>query len=180
VTNFVDAQNVSIAHLLFESHLVQPTGSANTLDLGGRAYCVTDPSPPCTYGNLYLLLATLAHLATPARFPVARPLPFLLLARAIETYTLLRHRYLSFLTPVTGDLAEMQPTLFNMCTLHRVYDDSLAQQELGYRAPIETLKGLYLQVLEWNEKQERKLAAGGETKDKAPDSAIPIVPATVA
>lgn len=50
----------------------------------------------------------------------------------------------------------IQPAMFNMCTLHVIYTDTAAQEEIGYRAPIKTLEGFVLAVLDWNKKIEEK------------------------
>lgn len=113
--NFVSAQNVSLAHLLFEDRLITPrpkpglrdgggSGASEkgqsgetdkeVPDIGGNAYAITDPGPPMHYGNFLNVLAQLAHPATPCSFPIIPPLPMLLLAYPVEWYALLRHRLL--------------------------------------------------------------------------------------
>lgn len=81
----------------------------------------------------------------------------ILLAHIIETYTVLRHRHLRFLPPITGDLAMMQPAMIQMCHAHLVYDDSRAYKEIGYRGALTTLEGVILQVLYFNDRVEEKL-----------------------
>ncbi|KAJ9653442.1 hypothetical protein H2198_007390 [Neophaeococcomyces mojaviensis] len=158
VVNFVNAQNVSIGHLAYENAVLKNS------DLGGRAYCVTDPSPPTRYGELYKVLTTLAHPLTPIAFPYVSHLPMLIMAYMIETYIIIRHRYFPALPPVTGDIAYIQPAMFNMCTLHVVYTDTKAKEEIGYRGPIETLEGFAAAVADWNKKWEtlskEKIQAG--------------------
>jgi hypothetical protein len=169
VTNFVNAQNVSISHLAYENTLLNDPNSA----LGGRAYCCTDPNPPIVYGDLYKALSTLAHPMHPVKFPNIPGSLLLLLAYCLESYSLLRHRYLRFLPPITGDLAIVQPAVFQMASIHLVYDDSLAQKEIGYKAPITTLEGLCHQVLWFNELVEAKVekqVAEGKGGEVMPDS----------
>jgi len=148
--NFVNCQNVSIGHLAYEDALIRKKNS------GGKGYCVTDPNPPIRYGLLYETLSALAHPLTPIAFPYIPHINMLLLAYAIEAYQLLQHRYLSALPKITGDVAMIQPAMFNMCTLHVIYTDTAAQEEIGYRAPIKTLEGFVLAVLDWNKKIEEK------------------------
>jgi len=156
ISNFVNAQNVSIGHLAYEDELTK-SASANahidtSIDLGGRGYCVTDPTPPITYGALYDVLSTLAHPSTPVSFPYVPHILMLLPSYLLEMYVLLRlrQRYLAWLPRVTGDIAYVQPAMFNMCTLHVVYTDDKARAEIGYRAPIGTLEGFVAAVGEWN------------------------------
>ncbi len=150
VANFVNCQNVSIGHLAYEDALINGTNP------GGKGYCVTDPNPPIQYGFLYQTLETLAHPLTPIAFPYIPHMAMLLPSYVFEAYRLLQHRYLSFLPKIAGDLAYIQPAMFNMCTLHTVYTDTAAQEEIGYRAPIRTLEGFALAVLDWNQKVEEK------------------------
>ena len=58
---------------------------------------------------------------------------------------------------MTGDLAFAQPAVSSLCALHIVYTDTAAQEEIGYRAPVGTLEGFMLAVLDWNRKIEEKL-----------------------
>lgn len=150
VTQFVHCANCSIGHLAMENALINKTNP------GGKAYCVTDPNPPILYGQLYRALETLAHPLTPIAFLRIPHVALLLPAYAIEAYRLLQHRYLSFLPKIIGDVAMVQPGVWNMCTLHIVYTDTAAQEEIGYRAPFTTLEGLALSVLEWNRNVEEK------------------------
>lgn len=150
VCNFVHAQNVSYAHLCFEERL---SNSATKDKVGGKAYCVTDPNPPVLYGDVYRLLSTLVGEATPVRFRSIPGLPILLLAYVVEAYTILRVRWgvLGRVLPaLKGDLALVQPAMFNMATVNVVYVDEAAKRELGYVAPIDTLSGFCMAVSDWN------------------------------
>jgi nucleoside-diphosphate-sugar epimerase len=155
VTNFVNAQNVSIAHLAFEASILSDK------DVSGRTYYVTDPGLPVYYGDLYTVLNTLAHKDTPTNFPKIPAVPVLLIGYIIETYMLVRARYLHGLPPITGDIAMMTPAIFNMSTVHVVYDNRLAMEEIGYRPPISTMEGLCLQMLEWNGKVDQRIIKKG-------------------
>jgi len=148
VVNFVNAQNVSIGHLAYENALLKDA------ELGGRAYCVTDPSSPITYGELYKTLITLTHPLTPMAFPRVSHILMLFLAYIVEAYVLLRRRYLPALPPLDGDMLFLQPATFQMCTLHVVYTDTKAQEEIGYKGAIGTLDGFAAAIADWNKKWE--------------------------
>lgn len=160
VANFVDAQNVSIGHLAYEDALL------NNKNAGGKAYCVTDPNPPITYGHLYQTLTTLAHPSTPIKFPKIPSVLMLLLSYLVEAYDLFRIRYVPRLPQLSSDISMVQPAMFQMCTLHIAYDDSAARKEIGYRAPVTTLEGFAASVLDWNNSVEgsanAKVTRGGE------------------
>jgi hypothetical protein len=108
-------------------------------------------------------------------FPTVPSAPLLLLATAIEAYSLLRHRYLRFLPRITGDLAMLQPGIWQVAAINMLYDDSLAK-EIGYKAPITTLEGVCHSVLYFNQQIEAKLAKevtagkGGEVAPSSPSS----------
>lgn len=54
-------------------------------------------------------------------------------------------------------MAQLQPAMFSVCTLHMVYDDEKSKQELGFRAPVQsTMEGVCLAVKSWNEKVEEE------------------------
>lgn len=175
ISHFVNAINVSVAHLAYESSLLNETHS------GGKGYLVTDPNPPIRYGDLYRFLETLAHPSTPIRFPYVPHIVMLLMAYPIEQYVLLRNRGWQWLPQLPADLLFLQPAIFQVCTLHIIYDDSAARKEIGYKAPIDTLEGFSLAVLDWNEKVERKAKTkldqgkGGEIKIQDA-AALPQVP----
>ena len=161
--NLVNAQNVSIAHLAFEARLVAPATQA-TPDVGGRSYYCTDPGGPITFGDLYRLLRTLAHPTTTPKFSRLPPAPMLVVAHLLEAYSLLRCRYFKFLPELPGDLALLTPAIFNLSTVHLVYDDSLTREELGYRPAVGTMEGLCLQLIEWNDKVEREIDEAKRTQ----------------
>ena len=146
---------MSIAHLAYEKALLDGK------DVGGKTYYVTDPNPPMYYGDLYTMLSTMAHKDTPCAFPKIPALPMLLIGYVIETWMLMRARYLNFLPPITGDIAMITPAMFNMSTVHIVYDNTSAREEIGYNPPIETMEGLCLQMLEWNAKVEKGIIEKG-------------------
>ncbi|OCK83308.1 NAD(P)-binding protein [Lepidopterella palustris CBS 459.81] len=151
--NFVYVENISIAHLLYEQRLLELRTHKGRPDIGGQSYIVTDPNPAITFRDMHLCLETLAN--TKPKFPVLPPLPFFLMANAIELYAVIQHRYLSWLLPPpTGDALFLQPGTFGTCG-HVILDDSRARLSpeeggLGYNAPWTTLQGLCKQVQEWN------------------------------
>ncbi|PYI04867.1 NAD(P)-binding protein [Aspergillus sclerotiicarbonarius CBS 121057] len=156
VHNFVSAENVSIAHLAYEHCLItNPSSysSSSRPDIGGQAFIITDPSPPPTYRDIYLLLHTLSN--RPVNFPPVPAIPFLLLSYLVEWYALLQHLYCSWLPRITGNLAMLQPGLFGIICVHFVADDSRARMKpelggLGYDPPITTLYGMCKDVEAWN------------------------------
>ena len=83
----------------------------------------------------------------------------LLLSYGVEQYHILRSRYgwlQTVLPPLSADLVFLQPATSSLCALHVVYTDTAAQEEIGYRAPITTIEGFALAVLDWNKKIEAK------------------------
>ncbi|KAJ5948593.1 hypothetical protein N7454_001900 [Penicillium verhagenii] len=155
IQSFVNAENVSIAHLLYEQRLIEQSTPGSTLpNIGGQAFVVTDPNPAISFGDLYTLLSTLAK--TPIAFPIVQPIYLFILAHFIELYCFVQHKYLSWLLPkVTGDLAQVQPSLFAISDVCIVADDARARKSpeaggLGYNPPINTLDGMCKEVLHWN------------------------------
>lgn len=149
-SNFANAQNVSIGHLAYEDALLTQAHP------GGKGYCVTDPNPPFRYGDFYRFLATAAHPSTPLNFPHVPHVVMLLLSYVVEQYILLRHRRLHWLPAVPEDLTYVQPGLFQVATLHIIYTDTLAQEEINYKAPIKSSEGLALAVIEWNDNVDKR------------------------
>ncbi|KAE8372544.1 hypothetical protein BDV26DRAFT_97741 [Aspergillus bertholletiae] len=160
IHHFVNAENVSIAHLLYEQRLIEHSNSPSTLpNIGGQAFAVTDPSPPVTFEDVYLTLTTLSK--TPVAFPRVPVIPFILMSYPIEWYTFVQHQYLPWLPKLTGDLVQLQPALFAISCAHTIADDSRARKSpkeggLGYNPPITTLDGMCREVKAWNEKAAKK------------------------
>lgn len=166
VINFIDAQNASIAHLAYENRLLNPKKG---LDVGGRAYFVTDPNPPVMFKDVYLAVSTLVDPRTPVKFTVMPVAPFLLLSHLVEAYSILRQTVpmlASVLPPVSGDLLYLQPAIFSVCTSHVLYVDERAKKELGYNAPINTLDSWCMAVADWNKKLEKKMAAERKAREE--------------
>ncbi|KAL4972158.1 hypothetical protein BDW66DRAFT_163084 [Aspergillus desertorum] len=163
IQNFANAENVSIAHLLYEQRLIEHTESPSTLpNIGGDTFIVTDPNPAISFGDLYLLMTTLA--TTPIRFPYVPPVLMLILSHFVEWYILLRHFYLPWLPEITGDLNRLQPAVFAISNPHLIIDDSRARKDpqdggLGYKAPLTSLDGACKELVHWNRLAAEKGAA---------------------
>ena len=161
IQSFVNAENVSIAHLLYEQRVLEHDPASSTPYIGGQAFVVTDPNPAITFGDLYLLLNTLSK--TPVSFPPVQPVFMLVLAHVLEAYVYAQLK-LSWLLPVlTGDLAQIQPSLFNISNTFVVADDARARKSpeqggLGYQPPLSTMDGLCKQLLDWN----RRVSSSGK------------------
>lgn len=123
-------------------------------EIGGQAFIITDPNPPISYADFYLLVETLS--VKPTKFPPVHPVPFLILAYVLEWYVLLQHRYLPWLLPkVTGDFYQIQPALFSIADVFLIADDSRARKPpeeggLGYKAPLTTLEAMCKELEFWN------------------------------
>ena len=158
--SFVHAENVSIAHLLYEQRLIQQSEPGSQLpNTGGQAFTVSDPNPAIAFDDLYTLLTTLSK--TPLSFPEVQPLPLLVMAYFVEMYTFLQFRYLSWLPRLSGDIGQLQPSLFSIINVHVFADDSRAKLApemggLGYNPPLNTLEGLCRRLVDWNTKAERE------------------------
>lgn len=159
IQNFVNAENVSIAHLLYEQRLISPAISdkdkTSKVDIGGQSFVVTDPNPPITFGDMYLLLSTVTK--TPTTFPAYPCILFFLISYLIEWYVFFSERCLSWLLPplTNKDLLQLQPALFAVCNPHTIVDDSRAREKpglggLGFAAPITTMDGMCREVEAWN------------------------------
>ncbi|KUM59460.1 hypothetical protein ACN42_g7670 [Penicillium freii] len=159
--SFVHAENVSIAHLLYEQRLIQQSEPGSKLpNTGGQAFIVSDPNPAIAFDDLYTLLTTLSK--TPLSFPDVPPLPLLVIAYLVEVYTFLQYKYLSWFLPrLSGDIAQLQPSVFSIINVHVFADDSRAKLApemggLGYNPPLNTLDGLCRRLVDWNTKTERE------------------------
>ncbi|KAJ5122636.1 hypothetical protein N7448_003771 [Penicillium atrosanguineum] len=162
IQSFVNAENVSIAHLLYEQRLLEQSHPGSTLpNIGGQAFVVTDPNPAIAFSDIYTLLTTLSK--TPVEFPTLQPGLLLVFSYLVEFYCVVQHKYLPWLLPkLIGDLAQMQPSLFAISDIFCFADDSRARKTpeqggLGYSPPINTLDGMCKQLVDWNTKAEAKL-----------------------
>ncbi|OQE46654.1 hypothetical protein PENCOP_c001G05244 [Penicillium coprophilum] len=166
--SFVHAENVSLAHLLYEQRLIQQSKPGSQLpNTGGQAFIVSDPNPAIAFGDLYTLLTTLSK--TPVLFPEVPPAPLLLLAYFLEMYAFLQYKYLTWLPVLSGDLAQLQPSVFSIVNVHVFADDSRAKLApemggLGYNPPLNTLDGLCRRLVDWNTEAEGKKMTLGPVK----------------
>lgn len=175
IQSFVNAENVSLAHLLYEARLLEQSNPQNTHpSISGQAFIVTDPNPAVSFGDIYTLLTTLS--STPVAFPPIQPVPLLLLSYLIEAYVYVQHAVLPWLLPkLTGDLLQIQPSLFAISDVFCIADDERARKGaeeggLGYRPIITTLEGLCKELAHWNEKVDAKRVA--EVKGKVLAGAV--------
>ncbi|KAJ5585126.1 uncharacterized protein N7459_004926 [Penicillium hispanicum] len=159
IQSFVNAENVSIAHLLYEQRLLEQGQPHSSLpNIGGQSFVVTDPNPAIAFADIYTLLVTLSK--TPVAFPDVPPIPLFLLSYLVEAYVLIQYKYLPWLLPKLGsNLSQIQPSLFAIADVHCIAEDSRARKApehggLGYNPPLTTLEGMCKQLLDWNAKAE--------------------------
>ena len=177
IQNFVYVENCSIAHLCYEERLLELSNGGTNPDISGQAFTVSDPGAPQTYGDVYSVLETLDGETT---FPSLSPTTMLLIAQILELIYLGRYflgssssRFICTLSRIfpniTGDIVNLQPSLFNLTQLHLIFDDSRARLPpekggLGYRGPFTTLEGLCKTVEEHQKsggKGEKRSMSGG-------------------
>lgn len=157
IQSWVNAENVSIAHLLYEQRLLEQSLPNSTLpNTGGQSFVVTDPNPAISFGDIYTLLETLAN--TPVSFPTIPPAPLLIFSYLVEMYAVIQFKYLPWLLPkIQGDLNQVQPSLFSISDVFCVADDARARKApelggLGYNPPLTTMEGMCKQLVDWNAK----------------------------
>lgn len=154
VQNFLYVENCSIAHLCYEAALLN-NAADHFPDIGGQSFNIADPCVAPTYGDGYLALVT---LDPGMKFIMMSPTAMLLVAHVVQIiylgrffllsskYSLLRK--LGRLFPVIqGDIEKLQPSLWNLCQSHLIFDDSRARLPrhkggLGYSGTYTTLQGL--------------------------------------
>ncbi|KAH9000771.1 NAD-P-binding protein [Lactarius hatsudake] len=154
--NFIYVENASLAHFCYERRLIETARGSPHPDLGGQAFCVVDDGPPVTYGDVYTVLATLTDGRTV--FPRLSATTMLTLAHVFEGLHVARSLVASSSSPVlrhiarfvpapTGDLVNLQPSLFSLTMPHLIWDDSRARASpenggLGYKPRWTTLSAL--------------------------------------
>ncbi|KDQ49986.1 hypothetical protein JAAARDRAFT_142628 [Jaapia argillacea MUCL 33604] len=169
LASFTYVENCSLAHLCYEARLVEIAKGSPNPDISGQSFLIADPGPPRTYSDVYTILNALTDGET--TFPYLSPTLMFILAQAVEAYHLLHHfltssrspilfYVLRILPPITGDLINLQPSLFSVTTLHLILDDHRARLPptkggLGYEGAWTTLEGCCKLVEEFRE-------AGGE------------------
>lgn len=177
IQNFNYVENCSLAHLCYEQRLIEMSVGGTNPDISGQVFTVSDPGPPLAYGDVYTVLETLDDETS---FPRLSPTAMLLLAQILEFIYLSRYflgssssrllRAISRIFPnITGDIVNLQPSLFNLTQLHLIFDDSRARLPpakggLGYRGAFTTLEGLCKTVEEHRKsdgKGEQRSMSGG-------------------
>lgn len=159
--SFVHVENVSLAHLCYEQRLISlqhqnhKNNHENHPDIGGQAFCVADAGPPVTFNDVYKALTLLTN--GECHFPELSPTFMYFLSHLFEAYYLTRDALLTspsplsllsrLLPPLGGDLILLQPSLFNLTSVHLIFDDSRARAPperggLGYVPAYTTLTGL--------------------------------------
>ena len=152
VQSFSYVENCAVAHLLYEQRLIELLKPGSKYpDIGGQAFCIADPGPTPTYGDLYTILETLSE--GECHFPSLSPTAMLLVAHLIEFYyrtqqTLSAMGWSWLLPKVNGDLINLQPSLFSLTSVHLIFDDSRARLSpekggLGYVGAWTTMEGLH-------------------------------------
>jgi len=148
--SFCYVENCALAHLLYEQRLLARSGEGkeNLPDIGGKAFCIADPGPPQTYGDVYKTLSTVEGVT----FPEMSPTSMLLIATVVEWYDIARQflkssRLPTFLPPLNALLINLQPSLFSLVNVHLIFDDSRARLPpekggLGYKGGWTTQEGL--------------------------------------
>ena len=152
VQSFSYVENCAVAHLLYEERLIELlTPGSRYPDIGGQAFCITDPGPTPTNGDVYTVLETISE--GECHFPSLSPTAMLLVAHAIEFYyrtqqSLSAAGWNWLLPKVRGDLINLQPSLFSLICVHLVFDDSRARLSpekggLGYVGAWTTTEALH-------------------------------------
>ena len=154
--NFIYVENASLAHFCYERRLIDKARGSPNPDLGGQAFCIVDAGPPVTYGDAYTVLTTLTGGQTV--FPRLSATAMLMLSHVLEWLHLLRsfmtlspssfvHRLGQLVPALSGDLVNLQPSLFSLTMVHLIWDDSRARRSpenggLGYKPQWTTLNAL--------------------------------------
>ena len=154
--NFIYVENASLAHFCYEQRLIEKARGSPNPDVGGQAFGIVDAGPPVTYGDVYTVLTTLTDGRTV--FPRLSATAMLMLSHIFEGLHLLRSfaalssspllRRLGQIVPApTGDLVNLQPSLFSLTMIHLIWDDSHARAPpekggLGYKPQWTTLNAL--------------------------------------
>lgn len=143
------AENVSLSHLLFESAVLKST------KVSGRAFAITDPNPPRTFGDVYKVLSTL----TPFRIQELPPVPLLVASYILEWYCIVLHKVPllgKFFNEPAYPLDSLKPGLFPVTSIHQVASNAQAEKSvedsgLGYRGVVTSLEGMCWQVKQAND-----------------------------
>jgi nucleoside-diphosphate-sugar epimerase len=150
-TNYTHAMNVALGHLYLEEAILKRPDV-----VGARSYSIADET--IRYGDFCNALSVLAKGPKPVTYPRVPPLPLLLLAYIIETYSLLRLRgsLANLLPPISGSVGLLQPATMQICTGHFIFDSEVAKKDLGYRPAMGALHAIAVTVKDWNENHAAK------------------------
>ena len=177
VQSFSYVENCAVAHLLYEKRLIELLKPESKYpDIGGQAFCITDPGPTPTYGDVYTVLETLSE--GECHFPSLSPTAMLLIAHVIEFYyrtqqSLSAAGWNWLLPKVNSDIINLQPPLFSLTSVHLIFDDSRARLPpekggLGYVGAWTTTEGLHKTY------QEHKSGVGrSETRSDSAGVSLP-------
>jgi len=151
VQSFSYVENCAVAHLLYEQRLIELLKpGCKYPDIGGQAFCIADPGPTPTYGDVYTVLETLSE--GECHFHSLSPTVILLIAHLIEFYYRTQQSLSAgwnwLLPKVNSDVINLQPPLFSLTSVHLIFDDSRARLSpekggLGYVGAWTTTEGLH-------------------------------------
>jgi nucleoside-diphosphate-sugar epimerase len=152
-------ENGALAHLLYERRLLdlieqdKLNGKGVLPDIGGQAFCVTDPGPTPINGDCYKTLEMLTD--GECHFFHVSPTVMMILGAIMEAYYLFQFyttSSLPFLTailpPLQGDIVNLQTALFSLTNVHLIVHDSRARLPpskggLGYEGAWTTAQGIW-------------------------------------
>ena len=153
--SYTYVENCALAHLCYEQRLVELERGQTGLDIGGQFFNITDAGSPCTFSDIHLALST---LDSECNFPGYSFTFMLSIAHIIEVIYITRGllsmstsvlcRALARMIPsISGDLVNLQPSMFALVSVHLIFDDSRARLPpskggLGYTGPYTTLQGI--------------------------------------
>ena len=171
--SLIYVENCALAHLCYEARLLETARGGPNPDIGGQAFTVTDPGPPVTANDVYVALTTLDPEVT---FTHMSPTLILFVSQIVEVLYLARAflsmssspvgRVLAHLIPnISGDISNLQPSLFALASVHIILDDSRARSlpekgGLGYNGAFTTLEGICKTA-------EEHLKTGGNGEERA-------------
>ena len=148
-------ENGALAHLCYEQRLIELQRGSTNPDIGGQAFTITDAGPPITYGDVYTAVTTLDKETV---FQILSPTLMLALSHVIEVFyvsksllstsnSLIGRAIARVIPTISGDVVNLQPSIFALTTIHLIFDDSRARLlpakgGLGYYGPYTTLEGI--------------------------------------
>lgn len=166
-------ENCALAHLLYEQRLIAlsqppPDTQSPLADISGQSFNICDPGPTPTNGDVFTTLTTLTH--SECIFHFLPPTFMLLFAYLIEFYYTLPSFFFTHLKlpRITGNMINLQPSLFSLTQVHLIFDDYRARLSpekggLGYRGGWTTLEALHKTV----EEHYKSLSDGSVRADNA-------------